>query len=96
MATTRFGVKPEENAHVHVAADGRSTVDPRNLAIWRWPAALGLLVAASVAVVSPNHVSVIMTVLVAAGCYLAARRSLRGGSPGQPSRSAAPFWLPVG
>ena len=61
-------------------ADSRTTLR----ATWRsgrFPATLGLLGPASVAVVSPDHVSVIMTVLVAAGCYLAAPRSLCGGSP---------------
>jgi hypothetical protein len=42
-------------------------------ALWRhWPAAVGLLGAAFVAIVSPDRDTVVIALLVAAGCYLAA------------------------
>ena len=55
----------------------RSTAAPASsqatLSLWRrWPAAVGLLGAAFVAVVSPDRETVVLALLIAIGCYLAA------------------------
>ncbi|HZL74971.1 MAG TPA: hypothetical protein VFB83_06310 [Propionibacteriaceae bacterium] len=55
----------------------RSTAAPASsqatLSLWRrWPAAVGLLGAAFVAVVSPDRETVVLALLIAVGCYLAA------------------------
>ena len=55
----------------------RSTAAPASsqatLSLWRrWPAAVGLLGAAFVAVVSPDRETVVVALLIAIGCYLAA------------------------
>jgi len=43
------------------------------LSLWRrWPTAVGLLGAAFVAVVSPDRETVVLALLIAVGCYLAA------------------------
>ena len=55
----------------------RSTAAPASsqatLSLWRrWPTAVGLLGAAFVAVVSPDRETVVLALLIAVGCYLAA------------------------
>jgi hypothetical protein len=55
----------------------RSTAAPASsqaiLSLWRrWPTAVGLLGAAFVAVVSPDRETVVLALLIAIGCYLAA------------------------
>jgi hypothetical protein len=47
-------------------------------AIWRrWPAAVGLLAAAFVAIVGPDRETVVISLLVALACYLAAAFNVR-------------------
>ena len=60
-----------------VMSTSQSTASPAstqaNSALWRrWPTAVGLLGAAFVAVVSPDRDAVVVALLVALGCYLAA------------------------
>jgi hypothetical protein len=60
-----------------VMSTSRSTIAPASTqatsSLWRrWPAAVGLLGAAFVAVVSPDRETVVIALLVALSCYLAA------------------------
>ena len=64
-------------ANYGAMATSRLTAAPASTqgtsALWRhWPAAVGLLGAAFVAIVSPDRDTVVIALLVAAGCYLAA------------------------
>jgi hypothetical protein len=65
------------SANHGVMSTSRSTAAPASsqatLSLWRrWPAAVGLLGAAFVAVVSPDRETVVLALLIAIGCYLAA------------------------
>jgi len=65
------------SANHGVMSTSRSTAAPASsqatLSLWRrWPAAVGLLGAAFVAVVSPDRETVVLALLIAVGCYLAA------------------------
>jgi hypothetical protein len=60
-----------------IMSTSQSTASPASTqpisALWRrWPTAVGLLGAAFVAVVSPRRDTVVVALLVAVGCYLAA------------------------